>query len=492
MKAKVLLVLALLFLFFYEAEAQILSDDFNGTSINTNLWTIYNTPAGNSSVTEASGNATFINGAGLLTVSNFAAATVSGSFEFVGDNDDRFSIYFRSDGKTFDPTYQDLLSGIMVQFSPSSNPSGIDSLWIANATTDPYTVLQQATPTISMNTYYNYVITDSGNKITVFLTNTNTPVLSAQTTASYGNIIGFFNRQQLSVGGPQHETKLDTISIAETLEYLTIVNNGNGITLSIPTLHNMSYYVQTSSNLKTWTNYDGPFFGDGNLLQKNYSITNQSQLFYRFSATLPDITSGLVGYYPFNGNANDLSGYTNNGSVFGATLTTNRFGTPNGAYNFTGVGNTYISIPDSPSLDMTNAITLALWFNTKGGGYAQPRILTKGPPSYGIGLSDTSSSPSIFFANESASVSSSPINLVQSGWIFVAGTYDGHSMQIYTNGVLAGQFSISGSIGVSHEPLGIGENLDDSSDFVNGQIDDVRIYNRALTPAEIQQLYITP
>jgi hypothetical protein len=211
----------------------------------------------------------------------------------------------------------------------------------------------------------------------------------------------------------------------------------------------------------------------------------------RRSATLLDIASGLVGYYPFNGNANDLSGYTNNGSVFGATLTANRFGTTNGAYNFTGVGNTYISIPDSPSLDMTNAITLALWVKTQGGGYAQPRLLTKNV--YQLGLEDTTSNPQIFFSLSSIGQVVSPhVALNQNNWTFLAGTYDGQTMQIYTNGVLAAQANQTGSIGINSEAIGIGENLDDYSDFVNGQIDDVRIYNRALTPAEIQQLYITP
>tara|TARA_B100000902_G_C26670287_1_gene602721 strand:- start:79 stop:306 length:228 start_codon:yes stop_codon:yes gene_type:complete len=49
-------------------------------------------------------------------------------------------------------------------------------------------------------------------------------------------------------------------------------------------------------------------------------------------------TNGLVGYWPFNGNANDESVNTNNGTVNGATLTTDRFGNANSAYDFDGVG----------------------------------------------------------------------------------------------------------------------------------------------------------
>ena len=49
-----------------------------------------------------------------------------------------------------------------------------------------------------------------------------------------------------------------------------------------------------------------------------------------------NIDSGCVANYPFNGNAEDISGNGNNGTVYGATLTTDRFGNPNSAYNFNG------------------------------------------------------------------------------------------------------------------------------------------------------------
>ena len=72
-------------------------------------------------------------------------------------------------------------------------------------------------------------------------------------------------------------------------------------------------------------------------------------------------TNGLVGYWPFNGNANDESGNNNNGTVSGATLTTDRFGNANKAYSFDGT-NDYISVLDNNSLDLTNQLTLSAWF----------------------------------------------------------------------------------------------------------------------------------
>ena len=74
-------------------------------------------------------------------------------------------------------------------------------------------------------------------------------------------------------------------------------------------------------------------------------------------------SNGLVGWWPFNGNANDESGNGNNGTVNGVTLTTDRFGVVNKAYNFDGV-NDWIEISDNNLLDLNNELTLSAWINT--------------------------------------------------------------------------------------------------------------------------------
>ena len=71
-------------------------------------------------------------------------------------------------------------------------------------------------------------------------------------------------------------------------------------------------------------------------------------------------TNGLVGWWGFNGNANDESGNGNNGTVNGPTLTNDRFGNPNSAYDFDGSTGNHIEIPFSSSL---NSIQNAFWRN---------------------------------------------------------------------------------------------------------------------------------
>jgi hypothetical protein len=73
-----------------------------------------------------------------------------------------------------------------------------------------------------------------------------------------------------------------------------------------------------------------------------------------------NLQQGLVAYYPFNGNANDASGNGNNGIVNGATLTADRFGNANRAYNFDGNAQ-YISVQNSVTLSPLN-LTISVWY----------------------------------------------------------------------------------------------------------------------------------
>ncbi|MEY4595035.1 MAG: hypothetical protein RIQ47_1445, partial [Bacteroidota bacterium] len=78
-----------------------------------------------------------------------------------------------------------------------------------------------------------------------------------------------------------------------------------------------------------------------------------------------NLNNGLVGYWPFCGNANDESGNGNNGTVNGATLYTDRFGNSNSAYSFnsTGSGNN-ITVPNSASLNFNGDLSFSLWVKT--------------------------------------------------------------------------------------------------------------------------------
>ncbi len=210
-------------------------------------------------------------------------------------------------------------------------------------------------------------------------------------------------------------------------------------------------------------------------------------------------SNGLVGWWPFNGNANDESGNGNHGTVNGATLTSDRFGNVGKAYDFDGVDDFIFGNANS-SLIMSNQITISSWVNTQSN--AQQRIFTLGNDqnifNFQYSLFTTSQNAFIKlyfiaygqnsnFEPQGPNVSSG--SLVSNSWNLLVVTYDGVSLKYFINGTLDKQISISDSF-IQNQFLKflIGKRSDNSEIF-NGKLDDIAIYNRALTPQEIAAMY---
>jgi len=213
------------------------------------------------------------------------------------------------------------------------------------------------------------------------------------------------------------------------------------------------------------------------------------------SSTLPEARTaeeGLVAYYPFHGQANDASGHHNDAVVSGPVLTTDRFGQANDAYLFDGIDD-FMSVADSASLDITHHITLAAWIFPQA--RKSEKVIVKGQALHGniaapyeLSLSGTgdiifSLRPGLQFTQ----LRRHGYSLNQ--WLFVVGTYDGSAMKLYVDGSLANTLNITGALNSNNEDLLIGTRLRLRSDTFNGKIDDIRIYNRALSAAEVQTLY---
>jgi hypothetical protein len=220
-------------------------------------------------------------------------------------------------------------------------------------------------------------------------------------------------------------------------------------------------------------------------------------------------TNGLVGWWPFNGNANDESGNGNNGTVNGATLTTDRFGVANKAYSFNPSSNSNVTIPFSNSLNsIQNGITLSAWIYMDGGTPAgtPPRILElRG--AYGGGgdagfvmLSTTNNATLRAFElrwynnNGNSNLNFSPTNstLTTLNWHLVTFTADGTSgtAKYYFDGVLQSTStnSIITQCNYNNNSLILGAEPNLLGKW-GGKLDDIAIYNRALTQQEITNLY---
>ena len=196
---------------------------------------------------------------------------------------------------------------------------------------------------------------------------------------------------------------------------------------------------------------------------------------------------GLVALWPGEGNANDVAGANNGTLVNGAGFATGEVGQ---AFSFDGTS--YVSIPDSPSLDVfVSSITIEVWikadqFNNSPNWNG---IVTKGNSSWRLALYGTSSVVGFSTTGLSNQDMAGNKNINDGQWHHVAAVYDGTNKYIYVDGVLDASVTATGTIAQNSYPVCIGENAEAAGHRWNGMIDEASIYNRALTASEIQADY---
>jgi len=236
------------------------------------------------------------------------------------------------------------------------------------------------------------------------------------------------------------------------------------------------------------------------LLLLSNSKTSNAQV-CNFSQIPANLRQGLVAYYPFCGNANDMSGNGNNGTVSGASLTTDRFGALNSAYNFNGTNN-YIYVPSSSSISIQNNFSISVWFIMNGGG-CNPRIFEVNQNlnscgGYMFAVNGTSNvSRTIHVARFGSCDTSISFNSTQSipslQWNHLVMSVDGVNGvgKLYLNGQLIQ--TVSGAqipiFSYNGNPLTIGNINSGRCDWWGGKIDDLFFYNRALSSCEVEELY---
>lgn len=204
---------------------------------------------------------------------------------------------------------------------------------------------------------------------------------------------------------------------------------------------------------------------------------------------IPDsLEQGIVAHYPFNGDANDVSGHGYHGVVNGAALSVDRFEDPNKAYGFDGAGD-YIEIPDIGTYDQ---LTESLWVYYKGTSHiAVLNCHTEWSANY---LHFEITGNRVEFAIHGSNsdqysdfmFGSSTLNQ----WHHIAVTYDSATgkIQFYIDGKLDAvrQYDVPRPVTVGPAWIG-GWNRE--SRWYRGSLDDIRIYNRVLSAPEIQILH---
>jgi hypothetical protein len=222
------------------------------------------------------------------------------------------------------------------------------------------------------------------------------------------------------------------------------------------------------------------------------------------SAQVPSYvpTSGLVGWWPFNGNANDESGNGNNGSVNGASLTSDRYANSNSAFNFNGFSD-YISVLDNPSLSVSN-VSISAWYYAYDYGSAgqlwQGHIVSKREVSgwgnsFQLALESTTPTNGIWatytIGGNGWVAYNSNVNLVSNEWINITYTHDNNFAKLYLNGILVATTNVTSGLSFNNLPMWFGARplAGGNSSFFNGKLDDIGIWNRALDSCEIKDLY---
>ena len=201
-------------------------------------------------------------------------------------------------------------------------------------------------------------------------------------------------------------------------------------------------------------------------------------------------TGDLVAFYPFTGNANDVSGFNNNGTVSGAALITDRWGNAASAYFFDGV-NDNIKVLSSSSLNFQNSVTINFWMKV-GEFYdreAYPLSHGNWENRWKISITNKNIRWTVK-TNTGIKDLDSETELVKNNLYNVTVLYDGNDYEIYINGELDAFTSLSGLIMTTPIDLMIGQVLPGNTQYnFKGVLDDIRIYNYALPYSSIQSLY---
>jgi len=198
---------------------------------------------------------------------------------------------------------------------------------------------------------------------------------------------------------------------------------------------------------------------------------------------------GLVLRYDFNEcQAKDLSGNGYNGTIYGAQCVRGRSGK---ALSFDGL-NDYVDCGNVDAVNGVSEITATAWIKWEGevGGLTDPREFHRKHNVYAFGGGWKDHKARFWIYDGAWRNSGDSITDIDDGnWYFIVGVYDGECLRLYINGVEESNNYIgSTTLYANNEPVIIGSSRG-TAEFWNGLIDEVRIYNRALSKEEIKWLY---
>jgi hypothetical protein len=208
-------------------------------------------------------------------------------------------------------------------------------------------------------------------------------------------------------------------------------------------------------------------------------------------------SADLIANYSFTGNANDESGNGNDGTVYGATLTEDRFGNSNSAYSFDGT-NDFIEIPFSEDFNFTGELSISFWLKreeNQAGNYYKSYIFSRATdrnpdpvlPDWSWFVIELYDNGRIDWSDDTYTMT--PLQ----EWTHYVFIRDNNELSIYENGIREVTADVYwAGWGISSQPLYIGAVSSLSTKNYNGELDDTNIFNQALSDSEVLGIYNSP
>ncbi len=218
-----------------------------------------------------------------------------------------------------------------------------------------------------------------------------------------------------------------------------------------------------------------------------------------FAQTPPD--EGLVASYSFQGNASDAAPNGNDAEVHGAVLTEGHDGSTKSAYALNGK-DSYLVIPHSESLSLDDQATFSLWwqYEPQASQDEYYTLFEKSDPErggharYGMWLIGDHVEVCTEAPDHSVQNCLDSTGALSKGWNFIAATFDGTSLRLYLGGKPSGKRTVKPA-GISQSTfetfIGTDQYAPDPL-YTRGVIDELQLYNRALSGAEIAAFYEVP
>jgi hypothetical protein len=313
-------------------------------------------------------------------------------------------------------------------------------------------------------------------------------------------------RGYLQVGGVRYYTAASKAMDNLTWYFVTLIwQSGQKVTLTLYNADGSVFQtVTTTASLSGTISYDNSplYIGEDGAGENWKGMIDEVRIYNRALTTselqrdmTTHVASPPVAAYSFDEGGGpwvaDASDNVNHGTIFGATWSPE--GRFSSALAFNGVDN-WVTVNAAPSFDLTTGLTLEAWvFPT--GTLATPGTVVAKEHLAGLvyflqaGIGNYQPTTSVFIEGEQTLVGGA--SMVTNTWTHLAATYDGRMQRLYVNGDEVASRAQTGPIQGSADPFRLGGNSV-RGEYFQGRIDEVRIYNRALTASEIRVNMNTP